>query len=254
MTKKYLSHSISQETYILWLSFMVHICKMIISPGSFLIIWKFWFFSLSGSKRAKKCSKVTNIVCHAPYLSNHTSHDLLWYKCKMITSPGIFFIFSKFWFSGLLGGKKAKMVQNGKKFCLSHSISQEWYIIWLSFMVHKYKMIKSPGIFFIFAQVSFSGLLGGKRAKMVQNGKKFCLSHSISQEWYIIWLSFMVHKYKMIKSPGIFFIFAQVSFSGLLGGKRAKMVQNGKKFCLSHSISRNDTSYDCHLWYTNVKW
>ena len=235
--QKNICHTPYLRKHISWLSFMVHICKMIISPGSFLIIWKFWFFSLSGGKRAKKCSKMTNIVCHAPYLNNHTSYDL-WYKCKMITSPGIFFIFSKFWFSGLLGGKRAKTVQNGKKFCLSHSISQEWYIIWLSFMVHKCKMIMSPGIFFIFAKSSFSGLLAGKRAKTVQNGKIFCLSHSISQEWYIIWLSFMVHKCKMIMSPGIFFIFSKFWFSGLLGGKRAKMVQNGKKLSLWCSISQ----------------
>ena len=36
--------SISQEPYIMWLSFMLHMCKMIISPGSFFIILKFWFF------------------------------------------------------------------------------------------------------------------------------------------------------------------------------------------------------------------
>ena len=176
---------------------------------------KILIFSLSGGKRAKKCSKMTNIVCHAPYLNNHTSYDL-WYKCKMITSPGIFFIFSKFWFSGLLGGKRAKTVQNGKKFCLSHSISQEWYIIWLSFMVHKCKMIMSPGIFFIFSKFWFSGLLGGKRAKMVQNGKKLSLWCSISQKPYIIWLSFMVHICKMIISPGAFLNF--LKFLGLLVG------------------------------------
>ena len=34
------------------------------------------------------------------------------YLCKMIISPGILFIFSKFWFFGLLGGKRVK---NGPK-------------------------------------------------------------------------------------------------------------------------------------------
>ena len=58
-----------------------------------------------------------------------------------------FFLFfsSKFWFSGssgrggggvmVVGGggclKGQKMAQNDKKFCLSHSQSQELYIIWL---------------------------------------------------------------------------------------------------------------------------
>ena len=40
---------------------------------------------------------------------------------------------------------------------------------------------------------------------MIQNDKTFCLSHSISQEPYLIWLSFMVQMCKMIISPGVFF-------------------------------------------------
>ena len=39
---------------------------------------------------------------------------------------------------------------------------------------------------------------GVEGPKMVQNDKKFCLLHSISQEPYIIWLSFMVQMWKII--------------------------------------------------------
>ena len=59
---------------------------------------------------------------------------------------------------------------------------------------------------------------------MVQNDKKFCPSPSISQEPYIIWLSFMVHMCKMIISLGVLFIFSNVDF---LGCKRA---ENGPKW------------------------
>ena len=66
-------------------------------------------------------------------------------------SKGFVFIFSKLWFFGSLGGgiKRQKITtQNDKKFCLSRSVSQEPYIIWLSFMVHLCKMIISPGVLF----------------------------------------------------------------------------------------------------------
>ena len=61
-------------------------------------------------------------------------HDMIVFlvcKCEMMTYPDAFFIFSKFWFFGLLGGGRKggglqKMVQNDKKI-LSHSISQEPY-------------------------------------------------------------------------------------------------------------------------------
>ena len=49
---------------------------------------------------------------------------------NMILSPSVFFIFSKFWFSGFLGGgvKGQKMTQNEKKSLLCF-ISEEPYII-----------------------------------------------------------------------------------------------------------------------------
>ena len=90
---------------------------------------------------------------------------------------------------------------------------------------------------------------------MVWNDKKFCLLHSISQEPYIIWLSFMVHMCKMIISPGLVFIFSKFSFFKLSGGYKdknwSKMTKNS--VCCTPYL-RNCTSYDCHLWYTFVKW
>ena len=141
------------------------------------------------------------------------------------------------------------MVHYDKKFCLSHSISQEPYIIWLSFIISMYKMIIFPGCFFFFFEIFIFWVVRGvKVQKMVQNDKKFCLLHSVSQEPYIIWLSFMVHLCKMIMFLGcFFFIFSKFWFLGLLGEK------NGKKW-FKIPYLRNYISYDCHLCYTCLKW
>ena len=143
-----LSRSISQEPYIIWLSFMVQMCKMIISPGVFFNFKILIFWVVRGLK-VQKWPKMTKIsVCRTLYFRNHISYDLhLWYTCmyKRIISPDIYFIIR-----GRVGGKRAKMAQNDKKFCLSHSVSQEPYIIWLWFLVHMCKMMISPANFFIF--------------------------------------------------------------------------------------------------------
>ena len=118
------------------------------------------------------------------------------------------------------GVKEQKMVQNDKKFCLLRSISQEPCIILLSFMVQMCKMIIFPGVFFNFKILAFWVVRGLKGQKMAQNDKKFCLSHSICQELYIIWYWFLVHMCKMVISPGNFFL--NFDFWGFYGGKRAK--------------------------------
>ena len=52
MTKKSLSHSVSQEPN----QFLVYICKMMISPAIFFIFSKFWFFRFLGSRVVGKGS------------------------------------------------------------------------------------------------------------------------------------------------------------------------------------------------------
>ena len=152
-----------------------------------------------------------------------------------------------FWVHSWVKGQKK--VQNDKKLCPLHSISEVPYIMWLSFMVHM--------CFFSFFQILiFPVVIGVKGQKMVQNDKKFCPSRFRSQEPYIIWLSFMTHLCKIIISLGIFSIFSKFWFFGLLGGwgvKGQKMVQNNKKFCQSCSIFQEPYIYDCHFWYTCVK-
>ena len=121
-----------------------------------------------------------------------------------------------------------KMPQNDKKLCLSHSIYQEAYVIWLWFLMHKCKMMTYPDDFFIISKFWFSGLLGWvKGQKMGQNNKKFSLPHSVSQEPYLIWLWFLMHICKMMISPAFFFFFSKFLFSRFLGGiKGQKMIHN----------------------------
>ena len=137
-------------------------------------------------------------------------------------------------------------------------MSQEPYIIWLWFMVHICKMVISPGAFFIFFKILiFHVVRGVKGQKMVQNDKKAkncSLSRSISHQPYIIWLSFMVHMFKVIISLGGFSIFSKFWVFVLLGGKGVKNSPKWQKIVCHTPYLRKHTSYDFHLRYTWVKW
>ena len=90
---------------------------------------------------------------------------------------------------------------------------------------------------------------------MVQNDKKFCPSHSISQEPYIIWLSLMVHMCNMIIPPAVFFHFFKILIFWVVrvekGKKWSKMTKNS--VCCARYL-RNHISDNCGFWYTHVKW
>ena len=63
MTKKFcLLHFISQKPYIIWLFFMVHLRKMMMSPGVFFNFSQFWFSGLLGPKQEKILSAVLHIL------------------------------------------------------------------------------------------------------------------------------------------------------------------------------------------------
>ena len=135
------------------------------------------------------------------------------------------------------GVKGQKTVQNDIKFFLSRFISQETYIIWLSFMVQLCKMIIPLGVFIIFSKFRLFGL-----------------SRLVSQELYVTCFPFMIHLCKMIISPEVLFSFSKFWFFGLLGGKRVKNGFKVTKNCVRRApYFRNHTAYDCHLWYTRSK-
>ena len=93
-----LPYSISREAYIIWLRFLVHLCKVMTCQDDFLIVLKFWFFWLLGGYKGKKWSKMTkSSVCLTPYLRNCTSYDCgFWYTCvKWWYRQQFFVIFSK---------------------------------------------------------------------------------------------------------------------------------------------------------------
>ena len=90
---------------------------------------------------------------------------------------------------------------------------------------------------------------------MVQNEKKFCLLHSISQESYTISLPFIVHMGKII-SPRFFYISSKFWFSGLFGrqkGKKQSKMRKKNSICHAPYL-RDHTSYDFHLRYIHIKW
>ena len=113
---------------------------MIISSCIFFIFPKFWLTKSIGEKKDKKWSRMTKyFVCCTPYLRNYTSFDChLWCKCVKLYLQVFFFKFKISIFWVVRGLKGQKMTQSDKKFYLSHSVSQEPYIIWLwsSYDVH----------------------------------------------------------------------------------------------------------------------
>ena len=99
-------------------------------------------------------------VCCSWYLRNHILYDChLWYTCVKWWCLYGFFSFSQNFNSlgyqrGVGGG--AKRAKNGPKWEekeLSHSISQELYLIWLWLLVNICKMMISPAIFFHFFKI-----------------------------------------------------------------------------------------------------
>ena len=74
--------SMSQEPYMIWSWFMVHICKRIISPGVSYIFFQILVFGVnSGTKEQKNGLKWQNGLSYS-VLKNYTSYDSgFWFTC-----------------------------------------------------------------------------------------------------------------------------------------------------------------------------
>ena len=63
----HLSRAMSQEQYSIWSWFLVHLCKMIISPVLFFIFSKFWFLGF-----CPKWQKILFVTLHISATIHHT--------------------------------------------------------------------------------------------------------------------------------------------------------------------------------------
>ena len=91
--KKCLLHFMYQEPYILWLSFIVDFCKMMISPG--------FFFSFFWSLEKWKIT-ITSVTCH---ISGTLQHIIKIFGTLVLNDDisGVLYHFLKFLFFRLLG-------------------------------------------------------------------------------------------------------------------------------------------------------
>ena len=151
-----LSCSISQEPYIIWFSFMVHLCKMIISPGVFFFFSKSWFSGLLKGVKGQKIVQNVKKFCLLRSISQ--GPYIIWSsfvvrKCRMMISPGGFFMFFKILIFQIFRRVKGeKMAQHNKKNCPSYLYISGTYIIWSSFMIRMCKRIILSGFFYIFSK------------------------------------------------------------------------------------------------------
>ena len=119
--------------------------------------------------------KSNNYICHVPYFRNSIAYDHdFWYtSVKMIISQNVFFIFSKFWFFGLLG---VKMAKHGPKWQKVLSVA-----LHISGTIHRVTVIYGTHLwndniwrcFFILSKFCFSGSIwrwnGKKQSRMTKS-------------------------------------------------------------------------------------
>ena len=127
-----------------WSLFLVHICKMMISPVCFFCFFFFFhflrilIFQVFREVRAKYSPKWKTEIISVIHLSQEQCSIWSWFLvhlCQMIISPGVFVNFFKILIFGVASGVKAqKMVQNEKKI-MSAAL---YFRNWSSFMVHMY--------------------------------------------------------------------------------------------------------------------
>ena len=147
------------EPYIIWLSLMVYLCNMMISPSLFFFhFFQISFFGLLEGGQRGKMTQNDKRLCSLCLISQELY--IIW-SSFMVHISCFFSHFSQILIfrvnSGVNGQKKKKKKGLKMTKILSCCISQEPYIIWLSFMVHLWKMIISPGVFFFFSKFWFSG-------------------------------------------------------------------------------------------------
>ena len=117
----------------------------------------------------------------------------------------------------------------------------KWWYLQVFFLLHFFKIL------------IFRVVRGVKGQITVQNDKKFCPSHSILRihTSYDCYLWFTCVKWYL---QALFSFFQIFHFSSCRGYKDKNWSKMAKNFVCCTPYLRNRTSYDCHLWYTFVKW
>ena len=186
MTKNCVDHAPYLRKHISWLSFMVHMCKMI-CPGIFFS-FKILIFQVVNGLKVQKMAQHFENVCRTLYFRNHISYDLyLWYTCmyKRIISLGILIIRIIRW--GWWKGKKwPKMTKNFV--CLTLYFRNRTSCdcdFWC--MCVKWLYLQQ---IFSFSQILIFGVFRGTKGKKWAKITNFSLFCYISQELEIISLRF----------------------------------------------------------------
>ena len=110
------------ELNIMWLRYLVHWCKMMISPGISFIFQKFWYFGPKSVEREKRgLNSLYWCANHFLVTISHMSIILV-HSCRMMKFVGLFFTFIKlliFW-----------VIKWGNYYGLWYSLHYIWGTFW----------------------------------------------------------------------------------------------------------------------------
>ena len=120
MKNGYIRHVLYLRNSI-WSWFLVHLCKMVISPSVFFNFFKILFFGIVTGVKWQKIAQNHNKLCLSRFISqeHHTSYDChLWYTCAKWWYLHVFFFhlfkILIFWVVSGWGLKGREIVQNDK--------------------------------------------------------------------------------------------------------------------------------------------
>ena len=102
--QKILSRSVSLELYLIWLCFLVHMCKMMISSVIFLIfskVWLSWFFKIH-QWMAKGNSKVCPIFFTCVWFHKNARYNWSFFFTHPSNLASFLHVFTQFSFILLL--------------------------------------------------------------------------------------------------------------------------------------------------------
>ena len=106
----------------MWLPFLVHWCKMMISPGICFIFQIFWYFGPKSVERAKRGLNSLYWCAHHFLVTISRMSMILVHPCRMMKFVGLFFTFIKLLICWIIKwGKRAKMPHYGL-WCSLHYI------------------------------------------------------------------------------------------------------------------------------------